>query len=613
VRQEFTELSPAERELRGKALLGLRLSEKTYTAAGHALATFVLSDERDLPIFSLEIGDMVSLVSVPSLSESFPTGTVYEKAAGSITVAFGDTFPEVVELDGASRARYELHRSVNRVTYKRMIEALDSVHETQNTRLSLLRDISLQDKEPARKKLDADPEWFDPFLNASQRQAVKMALEAKDVALVHGPPGTGKTTALIEMVRQALARKQTVFLTAPSNTACDNILELALAKGLNVLRIGHPARISEHLREHTLDFKLALHPVSREIAAAEAELGRLKGRQDRYRQRRSPGREEEQELRRDISMLKADIKGLQKEVFQRVMKETELIIGTPAGIRDRSIRDRVFDWVIMDEATQATEPVSWIPVMQAKKLVMAGDHFQLPPTVRSKEAEEKGLGVTLFERFYDVLPAQSRTLLERQYRMNEKIMGFSSKMFYKDLLVADESVRAQTLSGLKGVKDAPETREPLLYIDTVGKGFEEKLEPGSESRYNPEEADLVIEELKKMLALGVPASEIAVICPYSAQVRVIMSKFQMPGLEIDSVDGFQGREKELVLVSLVRSNLTGELGFLNDTRRMNVAMTRARRKLIVVGDSATLSSLPFYKRFIEYAESHSAYKSAWEL
>ena len=288
-------------------------------------------------------------------------------------------------------------------------------------------------------------------------------------------------------------------------------------------------------------------------------------------------------------------------------------MGTPVSIQDKSLQEKIFDLLIIDEATQATEPIAWIPITRAKKVVMAGDHFQLPPTVRSKEAEKEGLGVTLFERYYEILGPESKQLLERQYRMNEKIMGFSSGEFYKNLLVADESVKHQTLAGLSVVEKNAETEEALIFIDTAGKGFEERLEEGSESRYNVEEAVLVLAELKKMLGFGVPPEDIAVISPYSAQVRYLTSQSPHENVEIDSVDGFQGREKELVIVSLVRSNMEGEMGFLGDTRRMNVAMTRARRKLIVIGDSATLSSIQFYKDFVSYADRVGAYKSAWEL
>ncbi len=609
IRKEFTNLGPAERELRGKALLHLELHERHYSPAGHVLATFIRKNDMPLPIFSLEVGDRVNLVPESANFEEYPSGTVYEKSAQTITVAFYDQLPDWLD-DG----NFQLHRSVNRGTYKRINETMEALYQTQNTRLAWLRDISLEIKKPALENVDPEKiHWFDNGLNVSQKQAVLNALSAKDVALVHGPPGTGKTTVLIEIIRQALAKKESVFVAAPSNTACDNILERAVEKGINVLRLGHPARIAGHLREHTLDFKLALHPLTKDIHRAEAEFSRLKKKKTRYKERRSPGRKEEQALGREISLLKQEIQTLHKEIFKVVMKEAQVFIGTLTAIQDHAVREKQFDWVIIDEATQATEPISWIPVTHANKLVMAGDHFQLPPTVRSKEAEQKGLGITLFERFYKVLAPEFRTLLNRQYRMNEKIMGFSSKMFYKNLLVADPSVKSQTLSTLSGVQKNLDTTEPLLFIDTAGKGFEERLETGSESRYNPEEAELVIGELKKMIDFGVPESEIAVISPYSAQVRLLSNLFPMPELEIDSVDGFQGREKELVIVSLVRSNLTGELGFLNDTRRMNVAMTRARRKLIVIGDGATLSSLPFYKEFIQYAESVNAYKTAWEL
>jgi len=603
--------------------------EKYYSPAEHVLATFVRQSKKELPLFSLEVGDIVSLF--PEQNPAFlgagkdprktlsdiPTGTVYEKSKTSLTVAFNQELPDwlLAATESAHRdLTFQLHKSINRVTYKRMREALDAVYQTQNTRLALFRDISLQDEKPSLKKIAAEKiQWQDRGLNASQKEAVRMALAAKDVALVHGPPGTGKTTALLELMSQSILLKESIFATAPSNTACDNILEKLVEKGINAVRLGHPARISVALREHTLDFKLALHPMAKTISGIEAELGRLFKKEDRARQRRSPGREAERELRGQITQLKQEIKSMKRDIFERVMSEAEVIVGTPASIQDKAIRDKMFDLLVIDEATQATEPITWIPMTRARKVIMAGDHFQLPPTVRSKEAEERGLGKTLFERYYDILPDEFKKLLERQYRMNEKIMGFSSREFYKNLLIADESVRNKTLSDLPGVKKCPATQAPLIFIDTAGKGFEEKLEEGSQSRYNPEEAELVLSELGKILSFGMPPEEIAVISPYSAQVRLLASKTPDSRVEIDSVDGFQGREKELVIVSLVRSNMEGEMGFLNDTRRMNVAMTRAKKKLIVIGDSATLSSLKFYSDFMKYAEETGSYKSAWEL
>lgn len=610
IREEILQLSAEERQLRGKALLGLFLEEKHFSPAGHNLLSFSLKDKQEFPLFTLEPGDLVSIFPKGIRIDEIPSGTVYEKTKDTITVALSEPWPDWVE-NGIS---YELHRSVNRVTYKRMLESIDAVLETQNTRLAFFRDLSLGLKKTEYNEVRAkDIVWQDPGLNESQKNAVFCALSVRDIGLVHGPPGTGKTTVLVEIIRQTLLQKKSVFVTAPSNTACDNMVERLLASGIQVLRLGHPARITPALREHTLDFKLALHPLARNIEVKQAELFRLFKKEDRYRDRRSPGHEAEKEIRSEISFLKQEIKNMRKEVYERVIKETEVFVATPAGVQDKAIRDKVFDLVVIDEATQATEPISWIPIIRAKKVIMAGDHFQLPPTVRSQEAEDGGLGVSLFERFYEVLPEGCKALLTRQYRMHEHIMNFSSKIFYKSLLVADDTVKKAVLADLPAVTRCPETEEPIVYIDTAGKGFEEKLETGSESRYNPEEADLVLSILAKMLRLGIPASEIAVINAYSAQVRLLSSRSPDPAVEIDSVDGFQGREKELVIVSLVRSNMQGEMGFLADTRRMNVAMTRAKKKLVVIGDSATLATLAFYKSFIEYAESVGGYRTVWEI
>lgn len=624
IRSEFLNLSPKEKELKGLALLNLELKERHFSPAGHHLVTFTKTDGKDLPLFSLDVGEIVTLLPEKVIEvfskrdKELPSGTVYERSASDLTVAFHEALPEWTE----TCRLFHLHHSLNRVTYRRMLEALDAVCQTQHSRLETFRKISFGEKKPKRNDLDKEIRWFDRSLNEFQKNAVRSCLTAEDIALVHGPPGTGKTTALIELIRQAILRQESVFVTAPSNTACDNLLERLVACGVNALRLGHPARITATLREHTLDFKLALHPVGRQIHRAQMELDRLYKRKDRYNERRDLPRHKGGAipqhggtgLQSDIAALKDEIRRSRKEVFEIVMKEADVLIGTPGGSFDKSIRDKNFDLVILDEATQATEPIAWIPMTKARRVVMAGDHFQLPPTVRSKEAEEKGLGVTLFERYHDVLGPEFKTLLERQYRMNQVIMGFSSRIFYKNLLVADDSVKDHMLFGLKGVQKTEETSEkPLLFIDTAGKGFEEKLEPGSASRYNLGEAELVLSQLSRMLALGVAPSEIAVISPYSAQVRLLTSRSPNPSVEIDSVDGFQGREKELVIVSLVRSNFEGEMGFLTDTRRMNVAMTRARRKLIVIGDSRTLSSIKFYRDFMKYAEEVKGYRSAWEL
>jgi superfamily I DNA and/or RNA helicase len=609
LQQMLTQLSPAERELRGQALLDLELDELHYSPAEHVLLTFTRERHAPLPLFSLEVGDVVIIFPSSGRNAEFPTATVYEKTDRTITVALSKDPPAWLE----EESRLHLHKSVNRLTYESTYQALDRVRNAHGERIAQLRDASFGLRAPMIEPVDADEiEWLDEGLNASQRRAVQTALSATEVALVHGPPGTGKTRALIEIIRQHVARERSVFACAPSNTACDNLLEQLVGHGVNAVRLGHPARITTTLREHTLDFKVALHPVRRGLAQTQRELDQLLSRQQRYRTRRSPSRDAEREVAGRIRELRQQVRELDREAFARVMREARVFVGTPVSIQNRALRGIHFDLVVLDEASQATEPLSWIPVLKADKVVMAGDHCQLPPTVRNPDAERGGLGISLFERWHARLDGRSRVLLEQQYRMHERIMGFSSEVFYEGRLVADDSVHAHTLADLPGVRRTPDTTTPLLYIDTAGKGYEDRLEPGSESRYNPEEAALVLQEVRMLLEAGVPPGDIAIICPYSAQVRWLAGKLPRPEIHIDSVDGFQGRENEVVIVSLVRSNLEGELGFLGDTRRMNVAMTRARRKLIVIGDSATLANLEFYQRFIRYAERVGAYVSAWE-
>ncbi len=610
-KEEFLKRTPEERELTGQALLRLSVVETHFSPAGHRLCTLRYADKRPFPLFSLDIGNIVCLSRGANEIFDQPSGTVYEKTQDTITVAFNRVLPSWVVEEGGL---YHLNLSGNRSTYRKIFDTLKMVEKAEHSRLSHLRDLTLGLKEAA----SGDPvsvesiRFFNPALNPWQKQAVRMALEAEDVALVHGPPGTGKTTALIEIIRQAIAKNQFVFATAPSNTACDHLLECLVGSGVNALRLGHPARIMKHLRQHTLDFKLASHPYAKMIDELESEIDRLYRRRNRHEERHVPGRSERHQMTEEAHHLKFEIKTLESELFNQVLRGAPVMVGTHSGANDLIFRKRVFDLLVMDEASQSTEPSSWMPILRAKKVILAGDHFQLPPTVLSKKAEEMGLNKTLFERLHGLLDEKFRTLLRVQYRMHEKIMNFSSREFYGGQLIADESVKNHTLADLPHMKREKETEEVFLYLDTAGRGFEEKLEPGSESRYNAEEAELVFKHLNRLLELGMKPEEIAVICPYSAQVRLIASRIPDPLIEVDSVDGFQGREKEAVILSLVRSNVEGEMGFLVDTRRMNVAMTRARRKLIVIGDSATLSNIPFYADFIRYAESIGAYRSSWE-
>ncbi len=608
--RERAELSLEAREQAGKALLRLVLADSHFNAAGHRMLTFRYENKKPLPSFTFEAGDIVGLSKDTIFDADIPSGTVYERTSDSITVAFHRDLPPWV----GGEELYYLSKTASLGTYRKTHGALKEAREAEHGRLAYIRNVLLGLKEPAV----GDPvkmeslSFFNARLNPSQKQAVRMALESPDICLIQGPPGTGKTTVLIEIIRQEIAHGKFVFATAPSNAACDHILACLVKAGVPALRLGHPARIMKHLRAHTLDYKVAYHPYAKIADEREAELERLRMKRERHRDRRALSWEEQRELREQIRNLEQEIRTLDRDILAQVLREAPVMVGTHASSRDFVLQDRRFDVLVMDEAAQATEPSSWIPILKAEKIVLAGDHFQLPPTVKSAEAEKKGLGVTLFAWLYSLVKNRFKMMLDIQYRMHEKIMNFSSSEFYGGKLIADESVREHTLSDLGHVQRTPETGEPLVFLDTAGRGFEEHQQPGGESRYNPEEADLVMEELRKLLEAGVKPEEIAIISPYSAQTRLLMMKINDPRIEVDSVDSFQGREKEAVILSLVRSNVEGELGFLTDTRRMNVAMTRARRKLIVIGDSGTLSCLPFYQSFLQYAESIGAYQSSWE-
>jgi ATP-dependent RNA/DNA helicase IGHMBP2 len=267
---------------------------------------------------------------------------------------------------------------------------------------------------------------------------------------------------------------------------------------------------------------------------------------------------------------------------------------------------------VMDEASQSTEPAAWIPMLRSGRLVLAGDHFQLPPTVISTEAAREGFNISLLERLMQLHGSSITRMLTVQYRMHQDIMNFSSRELYENNLESHASVEGHLLRDLPGVADNELTSTPVHFIDTAGASYDEALEPDGESRLNLQEADLVARKVLELLDSGLPPAQIAVIAPYAAQVRLLRERLKQPELEIDSVDGFQGREKEAVVVTLVRSNIEGEIGFLGDIRRMNVALTRARRKLIVIGDSATVSQHPFYIRMVNYFESIGAYHSVWE-
>jgi ATP-dependent RNA/DNA helicase IGHMBP2 len=453
-------------------------------------------------------------------------------------------------------------------------------------------------------------------LNASQQSAVQMILAAQDVAIVHGPPGTGKTTTLVQAIKALIAQnKEQILVVAPSNTAVDLLSEKLSNEGLNVLRIGNPARVSENLVSLTLDSKMALHSYVKDVKKLKKQASEYKNMAHKYK--RSFGkaeRDQRKALFDEAHKIMREVDKTEQFIIDDLVAKAQVITATLVGSNHYTVRNLKFSTVVIDEAGQALEPACWIPVLKAQKVVMAGDHLQLAPTIRSAEAARGGLSTTLMEKCVTLYP-QAVTLLDEQYRMNETIMGFSSKEFYGEKLKAHPTVAQRLLF---------EGDLPFSFVDTAGCGFDEKLEGTSST--NPEEAAFLIKHLA-VLAEQLNAGDtldafptVAVISPYKEQIRILKELLLncnelLPygdKIAVNTIDSFQGQERDVVYISMVRSNTAGDIGFLADIRRMNVAITRARKKLVIIGDSSTLGNFPFYADLIAYAEKACGYVSAWE-
>jgi superfamily I DNA and/or RNA helicase len=599
-------VSGPEAEMSGESLIGLVIRDEQDGLGGRTLLTLSKKDlTRELPWSRLSVGTPVLLSDQSSASDAW-RGVVSERTAWTIEVALDQATDS---MDSSSLFRLDL--SADEVARQRQRAALERARLARGERLAELRDILLGQSEPAyRPETPFEP--LDPFLNPSQSDAIRFALSARDLAVLHGPPGTGKTTAVVELIRQAIRRDSKVLACAPSNLAVDNLLERLLNAGEKAVRIGHPARVLPELREHTLDLIVERHPDVKLANRLVREASTLRDRAARYtRAKPAPGAK--REMHAEAKRLLDDARRLEKQVVQHVLDTATVICATTTAIDSEVLGQRTFDWLVIDEACQSTEPGCWIPLARCERLVLAGDHCQLPPTVVSREAQREGLGASLQERLMEACGPRISRRLTVQYRMHEQIMEFPSAEFYEASLIAADSVRGHRLCDLPGVASSEMTETPLRFIDTAGSGYDEQIEPDGESRFNAGEGEMVCGQVRQLLECGVSAADIAVITPYAAQVRHLREALSSQGVDVDTVDGFQGREREAVVISLVRSNREFEIGFLADTRRMNVAITRARRKLIVIGDSATVASHPFYRQLLEYFEQQGAYRTVWEF
>ncbi|MEF8726435.1 MAG: IGHMBP2 family helicase [Candidatus Bipolaricaulota bacterium] len=634
---EIRTTSGFDREKLGRAVLHMRGKDAGEDLGGKQMIKFSRNKKgEELPETEISVGDLVMLSRNDPLRDDNPTGTVAEQTNYSITVAFD---PPTEKFMFGKDLRMDLY--VNDITYQRMLENLE--------KLPFHRDRELVEKliglSPIEKVEEADFDPPDENLDNSQSRAVRRGINTDSFFCIHGPPGTGKTTTLAGVTGELVKQGQKVLATAASNTAVDNLVEFMIDRDLNVVRAGHPARITPYLRRTSLDYRVQKNPKYKKSRKLREKAKEVQEEQDsyqfpsgRYRRgmsntqihqlaakgsgSRGVSRKKIKEmskwlkLREKVDQLYEKSKELEDEAINEVIESSDVICTTNSTAGSDLLEGQIFDVTVIDEATQATEPSCLIPLNKAERAVLAGDHKQLPPTILSQEAKED-LQVTMFEKLVERKGDAITEMLLTQFRMHSDIMEFSNRKFYEGELKADSSVAEHTLSDM-GIdpRDLEPTHawlkrtlnpdEPMIFLDTAEVNGGERQRPGSYSRENPAEAEIVKRIINSYLDL-LPARNIGVISPYDDQVDLINSNHEEEDLEIKTVDGFQGREKEVIIISFVRSNDENQLGFLADERRLNVSLTRAKRKLIMVGDSDTLATHETYRKLIGFVKELETY------
>ena len=608
---EISTMSGQKREQLGRAINKVK-GKRQGTELGMQIVQFGRSEKIETEI---SVGDMV-LISTDNPLRSDLTGTVTEKGARFVKVAFDKRVPK-----WALKKKVRIDLYANDITFKRMEDNLNHLSLKGKNALEYM----LNDRNPKKNRPVPYIAYIDQFLNESQKSAIENALSCENFFLIHGPFGTGKTRTLVELISQETRQGHKVLATAESNAAVDNILERLMEnKKLNLTRLGHPQRVSKHNITQTLAYKVENHELNKKIKRIHKKIDKLIEKRKNYtkptpqyrrgfgdydilynasRGKGGRGISPDQmksmahwiATNQEIDEAHSEIRRIENRMIQDIIERSNVILSTNSSAALESIARTKFDVAIIDEASQATIPSILIPIAKAHRFILAGDHKQLPPTIISEKAHP--LEKTLFEELIKRYPFKSQ-LLHVQYRMNKMHMEFPNREFYNNNLKSDSSVDEITLDDLLGVDN---NEEPFLFIDTSKvDGYGEKHLKDSKSIVNELESKVAVSIANDYLNAGVCEEDIGIISPYADQVKIIQE--QTP-VEVKTVDGFQGREKEIIIISTVRSNNNGNIGFLKDLRRLNVAITRAKRKLIIIGNKETLKTNPTYSRLIEFAEN----------